>query len=110
VQHLLAGTQHDFPVLRPDGTLAGILTRQQLVRALAERGPEAPVAPFLVTDIPKVFPGTPLPRAIELLRSAPTEVLPVLSADESEILGLLSAENLAELLMVRQAVSGWNRQ
>jgi stage IV sporulation protein FB len=108
VGHLLSGTQHDFPVLRPDGTLAGILTRQQLVRALAERGPDAPVAPFLVTEIPKIFPGTPLPRAIEILRQSPAEVLPVLSADESRILGLLSAENLAELLMIRQAVSGWH--
>jgi len=110
VNHLLAGTQHDFPVLRADGSLAGILTRQQLVRALAERGPDAPVAPFLVTDLPKVFPGTPLTRAIEILRESPTEVLPVLSADERQILGLLSAENLAELLMIRQAVSGWHAQ
>ncbi len=110
VNHLLAGTQHDFPVLRDDGSLAGILTRKQLVHALAEHGPDSPIAPFLVTDIPRLFPGTPLPRAIQLLRESTTEVLPVLSADERHVLGLLSAENLAELLMVRNAVHGWRGQ
>jgi stage IV sporulation protein FB len=110
VNHLLSGTQHDFPVLRDDGSLAGILTRNHLVRALAEHGPDSPVAPFLITDIPRVFPGTPLSRAIQILRESPAEVLPVLSADERQILGLLSAENLAELLMIRQAVHGWQGQ
>jgi CBS domain-containing protein len=107
VNLLLAGSQHDFPVVHPGGGLAGILTRQQLIRALAEHGPDHPVAPFLVSDIPRVFPGTPLLQAIQLLRESPSEVLPILSADERTVVGLLSAENLGELMMIRSAVHEW---
>lgn len=110
VNLLLAGSQHDFPVLRPDGGLAGVLTRQQLIRALAEHGPDQPVTPFLVSNIPRVFPGTPLGQALQLLRESPAEVLPVLSADERSVVGLLSTENLGELIMVRSAVNQWQRQ
>ena len=110
VDLLLAGSQHDFPVLRPDGGLAGILTRRQLIRALADHGPDQPVTPFLVCDVPRVFPGTPLARALQLLHDSPCEVLPVLAADERSIVGLLSNENLAELIMVRGAVNQWQDQ
>lgn len=108
VSALLAGSQHDFPVLLPGGGLVGILTRQALVRALAEHGPEHPVESFLVRDLPRVFPGTSLPRALQLLRESPLDVLPVLSSDEQQVLGLLTTENLGELLMVRSAVRTWN--
>jgi CBS domain-containing protein len=110
VEALLAGSQHDFPVVQAGGGLLGILTRQALVRALAEHGPERPVAEFLVRDLPRVFPGTPLPRALQLLRQSPLDVLPVLSSDEQRVLGLLTTENLGELLMVRTAVKAWNSQ
>jgi CBS domain-containing protein len=108
VAALLAGTQHDFPVMLPGGGLAGILSRQALVQALAEHGPDHPIEPFLVRDLPRVFPGTPMGRAMQLLRQSPLDVLPVLSSDERQVVGLLSTENLGELLMVRTAVRSWN--
>ena len=109
VAALLAGSQHDFPVLLPGGGLLGILSRHALVQALAEHGPDHPVEPFLVRDLPRVFPGTPMGRAMQLLRQSPLDVLPVLSSDEQQVVGLLSTENLGELLMIRTAVRSWHR-
>ena len=45
VELLLAGTQHDFPVVQ-DGAMSGLLTRAALVSALGERGPESLRAAF----------------------------------------------------------------
>ncbi|HEY8991057.1 MAG TPA: site-2 protease family protein [Luteolibacter sp.] len=104
---LIAGSQHDFPVLADDGSLAGILTRRSLIEGLANHGPEHPVSGFLLRDVPKVFPGTPLRQAFEMLRDLPAEVLPVRDSREHAVIGLLSAENVGELILLRNALASW---
>ncbi|BCU78328.1 site-2 protease family protein [Luteolibacter sp. LG18] len=104
---LIAGSQHDFPILAADGSLAGILTRGRLVEGLTHHGPDHPLADLILTDIPKVFPATPLKQAFEVLRSIPSEVLPVRDSREHAVVGLLSAENIGELLLLRHALAEW---
>ena len=43
VELLLAGVQQDFPVLDLHGGMQGMLTRHDLISALAEKGPDHPV-------------------------------------------------------------------
>jgi CBS-domain-containing membrane protein len=43
VEHILAGFQEDFPVLE-NGHLVGVLTRTDLMKALAQRGQDTPIA------------------------------------------------------------------
>jgi Zn-dependent protease len=104
---LIAGSQHDFPVMANDGSFAGILTRSRLIEGLAIHGPEHPVSPLLLREVPTVFPGTPLKQAFELLRDLPAEVLPVRDSREHGIVGLLNAENIGELILLRNAIAEW---
>ncbi len=43
MDHILAGFQQDFPVVDNARRIMGILTRTDLVKALAQRGQEAPL-------------------------------------------------------------------
>jgi Zn-dependent protease len=107
---LLAGPQHDFPVLERDGSLAGILTRSALIQGLNTHGPSYPVAEILIADVPPVYPATSLRSAFELLRASPFEVLPVLDSRGTTIVGLLTADNVGELLLLRGAMAHWAEQ
>ena len=106
-QALIAGSQHDFPVLATDGSLAGILTRGRLIEGLTHHGPNHPLAELVLRGIPPVFPGTPLRQAFEILRSIPSEVLPVRDSRDQGVIGLLHAENIGELLLLRSALAEW---
>ncbi len=105
---LLAGPQHDFPILDASGSLVGLLTRAALIEGLHKHGPSHPVEPVIVRGIPPVYPATPLRSAFELLRASPFEVLPVLDARGTAIVGLLTAENVGELVLLRDAFAQWN--
>ncbi|MFD0893581.1 site-2 protease family protein [Luteolibacter ambystomatis] len=106
---LIAGSQHDFPILAADGSLAGILTRGRLIEGLTHYGPEHPLVGLIFRDIPAVFPATPLKQAFEVLRALPSEVLPVRDTREQGVIGLLSAENIGELLLLRNAIAEWKK-
>jgi Zn-dependent protease len=109
VDALLAGSQHDFPVLDGGKQLVGILTRSGLIAALASHGPHHAVSEVMVRDAPSVPLQTTLRDAFQLLQQSPSEVLPVLGLGD-EVAGLLSTENISELLMVRSAVSAWQKE
>lgn len=104
---LLAGHQHDFPILDAGGALVGVLTRSALIEGLHKHGPSHPLEPAVVRDVPPVYPATSLRSAFELLRASPFEVLPVLDARGTAIVGLLTAENVGELVLLRDAFAPW---
>jgi Zn-dependent protease len=99
---LLKGSQVDFPVLE-DGKLRGILTRQQLILALRTRGPEMLVGEATLQPVEPIDAGEPLYRAYEELARQQTGCLPLTRA--GEIVGWVTSENIAELALVRDALS-----
>jgi CBS domain-containing protein len=101
VAHILAGFQQDFPVLDGD-RLVGILPRAELMRGLAEVGTEAPVGAVMRRDFHTVDPHVMLDAALRHLRSGCCPVLPVVHG--GQLVGLITLENLSELLMIRQAL------
>ncbi|MBV6499454.1 MAG: putative zinc metalloprotease Rip3 [Prosthecobacter sp.] len=101
---LLSGTQHDFPVLGPHGDLLGIITRQRLVGALSEHGPVHPVGGVLEPLDVQVPPRMDLVEALGVLDAATRPTLPVIDPLTGRCIGLLNAENVGELLMVRTAL------
>lgn len=104
VELLLAGSQHDFPVLAADGSLLGVLTRQRLIEALAKHGVGHGVAGILDSCPEHLTPGMALSEAVELLRASRCALLPVRDPFTDRITGLLTSENVAEMLMVRAAL------
>ncbi len=101
---LLHASQHEFPVVDPDGTLRGIFTRSELVTALRASGPEAPVLGVMREDFPVIHPETPFDEAFQLMQQSGTPVLPVTDAD-GRLVGLFTMENIGEMLMVRSAIA-----
>jgi Zn-dependent protease/CBS domain-containing protein len=97
---LLATSQHDFPVMH-GGTVVGLLSRSALVRAMMTDGPEAYVAGAMDRDFPRVSPNLPLTEALPLL-SGPGACALVME-DDGRLVGILTAENLSEFLLLRQA-------
>lgn len=106
---LLAGAQHDFPVVDASGDLEGLLTRSRLIEAITQRGPDGAVASAMLTEVPTVPLHYPLREAFLLLRSSPLESLPVVADGGRRVLGLLTAENVGELILLRQAVESGGR-
>lgn len=100
VEQLLAGAQHDFPVVE-DGRVVGMLTRSSLIQTLSERGPGALVAEAMSAAPPTASPSDSLEAVFQQMRGADTQAVPVLQ--DGQLLGLLTMENIGELLMVRTA-------
>jgi Zn-dependent protease len=100
-EHVLAGFQHDFPVVT-GGRPVGMLTRDALIKAIAQAGLDAPVFDFMACEFETADPSEPLEPALVRLRESACPALPVV--DDGELVGVLTVENVSELLMVRAAV------
>ena len=101
VRHVLAGYQQDFPIMDGD-RLVGLLTRADLMRGLAEVGPTAPVAEVMRREFEALDPFMMLDDGLQRLQASGGPVLPVIH--DGRLVGLLTLENVSELLMIRQAL------
>lgn len=102
VKQLLAGSDIDFPIVQ-NGRLVGVLTRNDLLRELHDSGPAVQVGAVMRSGVDTVDPSEPLDQAVARLDASECRVLPVVR--NGELLGLLTPENVTELLMVENAIS-----
>lgn len=99
---LLSGSQHDFPVVDANGNVEGILERDRFMAALAQHGQSAAVMDFIRRDLPTVDSYEMVEMALMRLREAEAKTLPVMHA--GQFVGLITAENITEYLMIRSAL------
>ncbi len=104
VDLLISGSQHDFPMINPQGDLLGLVTRQRLISALSEHGPLHPAVLILESCELQVPGRMDLAEALSALDSSSSPALPVIDPITGRLIGLLTAENVGELLMVRAAL------
>jgi len=104
---ILAGSQHDFPVVDANGHVAGILERDAFMRALTQHGQSAPVMNFIRRDLPEVDSYEMLEMAINRLQESGSKTLPVTHG--GQLVGLITMENITEYLMIRSALKTANR-
>lgn len=102
VQCLLRTSQRDFPVVDGAGRLRGVLTRENMIQALRERGPDAPVLEAMRPDIPTIAAGASLEAALQLLQTSGAPAVGVTEAG-GRLVGLVTPENVGELMMVLAA-------
>jgi len=108
LEHVLAGFQHDFPVV-DGGKVTGVLTRTGLLAALGKSGPDSRVADAMDTSFRTADPHEPAERALARLRECNCQTLPVL--DGGRLAGVVTLENVAEFVMIEAALrSGGSRQ
>ena len=101
VDLLMAGGQQDFPVLEGEH-LMGVLTRADLIRALQQNGPGAAVGDVVDRNGGVADPAEPLEYAYQRMREQQRTALPVMS--QGRLIGLVTAENVSELLLVQDAL------
>lgn len=101
VELILRGTQQDFPVLE-QGQVVGILTRADLLAALARRGEEELVGAVMQRDFEVVDSHEMLESVLQRLQECQCHTMPVVHDDE--LVGLLTTENLGEFLMIQAAL------
>jgi stage IV sporulation protein FB len=74
-----------------------------MIKALKERGPDTPVLEVMQVDIPTVPARTKLDTALRSLMERGRPVVGVTEAD-GLLVGLLTVENLGEMMMVQAAL------
>jgi Zn-dependent protease/CBS domain-containing protein len=99
---LIRTTQTEFPIVDGSGKLRGVLTRDAMIKALKERGPETPVLDVMQSDIPTVPARAKLDTALRSLMQKGRPVVGVIDAQD-RLVGLLTVENLGEMMMVHSA-------
>jgi Zn-dependent protease/CBS domain-containing protein len=102
VDALIRTTQAEFPVVNGAGRLRGVLFRDAMIKALKERGPATPVLEVMITDVPTVPTRAKLETAMRYLTEKNLPVIGVTDA-ERRLVGLLTLENLGEMMMVHEA-------
>jgi Zn-dependent protease len=107
IEFVVSGFQEDFPVV--DGErLVGILTKKDFAAGLAERGPESRVGDSMQTKFITVSPREMLQSAFAKLQDCECHTLPVVQ--DGQLLGLVTADNLAEVLMIQEAMREANQR
>jgi len=99
---LIRTTQTEFPVVDGTGHMRGVLTRDSMIKALKQRGPDVPVLEVMQGDIPTVPARAKLDTAVRSLMQRGQPVVGVTGAD-GKLVGLLTVENLGEMMMVHSA-------
>lgn len=102
VERLLSSSQREFPVTDGLGRLRGILTREGMIRALTESGPDTPVVDVMERNVATVNRRAPLSEAVAKLQGSRQPLVGVVD-DDDRVVGIVTLENLAEYLMVAQA-------
>jgi CBS domain-containing protein len=101
VDLVLVGFQQDFPIV-DDRRLVGMLTRADLLKQLARRGPQAPVAHAMSIRFEAADPTEMLEVALARLRGCECQSIPVVRG--GAVVGVLTLENVGELVMIQSAL------
>jgi Zn-dependent protease len=104
---LLAGSQHDFPVVDANGTVMGILERDAFIRALSEKGQSVPVVDVMRRNVPSVDSHDMVESVVMRLQESGAKTLPVVH--NGQFVGLVNSENITEFLMIRSALNAAGR-
>ncbi len=99
-ERILADRPHDF-VVEENGRVVGLLTRGDVLRGMARGDMSVSVEQLMHRDFAIASPGELLEDTLPRLEASGRRTMVVL--DEGELVGVLDAENLGELLMVENA-------
>ena len=100
VELLLAGAQHDFPVMDGD-RVVGVLLRADLLTALARKSQASHVA-NVMRECHMAQASEMVEGALQRLQDRGCPTIPVLQGDR--LVGLLTMDNIGEFLSVRSAL------
>lgn len=100
---LLSGSQTDFPVVDDSG-FRGMLRRADLIKGLKDGGPDRRVDEAMTAGTDFARESDALEDTITRMRDSAATAMPVMN--DGRIVGLVSMENISELVMLRSAMEG----
>ena len=100
-QLILSGSQHDFPVIDNDRVI-GVVTRDDFIMALTQHGEGIAISAIMKKDLPEVDSYEMVENALARIQESGVPALPVTHA--GELVGIVTAENITEYLMIRSAL------
>ena len=103
IELTLAGSQKDFPVV-DNGHVEGILTQDDLMRALSARDQHPTVSTAMQGNFVAIDSLEMLENAFDKLKECNCHTLPVTL--NRRLVGLLTMDNLGEFLRIRTAMAG----
>jgi len=106
IETLLATAQHEFPVVDAFGKPAGFLVRDDILTALKDHDRKASITTFMRAPGETVRPDAPLAKILERLRGPRAQPVAVTDA-EGVLVGLLTRQTLAELMMIKLMRPDW---
>ena len=89
--------------MEADGRLVGVLTRAALIGALAERGAATAIGEVMQREFQTADPSEMAETVLARLQESNCPSMPVLH--RSKLVGILTAENLGEFLMIQTALT-----
>jgi Zn-dependent protease/CBS domain-containing protein len=101
VEFLLSGSQRDFPVVDAD-LVVGILTHPGLLAALAKNGEETAVSEVMDRNFEAAEPAELVDAVLQRLQSRTCRTVAVM--ERGRLIGLMTVENLGELIGVQAAM------
>lgn len=106
VDCLVRTSQKEFPVVDAAGYPHGLVTRDVLIPALREGVPGTPVDSIMIREVPTIGDAVALDEAMQMLGSTRSPALFVLDRG-GHLVGLLTPENIGEMVMVREMNPDW---
>jgi Zn-dependent protease len=106
VDALLATAQHEFPVVDAFRKPIGLLTREDILAAVKSHGGEEPASAFMRAGVESVRPAQAVESVFERLRAPKSAALYVTDSDGA-IVGLLTRQALAEVILIRSVKPDW---
>ncbi len=103
VERLLEGQETEFLVMEGD-RVAGVLTRNDIIRGLSRFGRESTVDRVMQRDVPAFGPDTDLQEAFGTMTMKRVSIAPVLH--DGRLIGTIDRDNISEFLLVRKATGG----
>ncbi len=101
-QLILAGTQHDFPVVNDEERVVGVVTRDDFLSALTQHGQNIAISAVMRSSPPEVDSYDMVEIALTRIQESGFPTLPV--THSGRLVGIITAENIAEYLMIRSAL------
>jgi stage IV sporulation protein FB len=97
---MLQAGQHAIPVIAPDGSLAGIATKDSIMRAVHQSGRGAAISEAVERDVPVVSNHQRLADALDLMQGHSVPAVIIINP-QGELVGMLTPEMLSDLMMVQ---------
>jgi CBS domain-containing protein len=101
VEHILAGFQQDFPVVEK-GRVVGVLTRNDLLKALSQRGANSRVEEAMQRQFETADPNEMLETVFARLQACGCHSFPLVR--NGQLVGIVTMDNVGEFLMVQAAL------